>query len=313
MTYPRLLWLFAACVLVLVASLTVGLRGNIAFVLELRAVRLVALVEVAVAIAVSTVVFQTVTGNRILTPSIMGLDALYVFGQTLLVFSLGAIGYAAIDPTWKFLGDALVLAVLAGCLLFPVLGLRADLNLMLLAGVVLGVLFRSLSTLLARLIDPNDFAVVQDASFADFNTLRTELTLISGIVIAVATIAVWRLRHALDVMALGRDAAIGLGIDWKRTVAISLALVVALVAVSTALVGPVAFLGLLVVAIAERLVGTQRHAVLLPGAVLVAILVLAGGQMLLQHALGGASSLGIVIEFAGGLVFLLLLLSKVRR
>ena len=313
MTHPRLLWLFAACVLVLVASLTVGLRGNIAFVLELRAIRLVALAEVAVAIAVSTVVFQTVTGNRILTPSIMGLDALYVFGQTLLVFSLGAIGYAAIDPTWKFLGDALVLAVLAGCLLFPVLGLRADLNLMLLAGVVLGVLFRSLSTLLARLIDPNDFAVVQDASFADFNTLRTELTLISGIVIAVATIAVWRLRHALDVMALGREAAIGLGIDWKRTVAISLALVVALVAVSTALVGPVAFLGLLVVAIAERVVGTQRHAVLLPGAVLVAILVLAGGQMLLQHALGGTSTLGIVIEFAGGLVFLLLLLSKVRR
>ena len=313
MTYPRLLWLFAACVLVLVASLTVGLRGNIAFVLELRAIRLVALVEVAVAIAVSTVVFQTVTGNRILTPSIMGLDALYVFGQTLLVFSLGAIGYASIDPTWKFLGDALVLAVLAGCLLLPVLGLRADLNLMLLAGVVLGVLFRSLSTLLARLIDPNDFAVVQDASFADFNTLRTELTLISGIVIALATITVWRLRHALDVVALGREAAIGLGIDWKRTVAISLALVVALVAVSTALVGPVAFLGLLVVAIAERLVGTQRHAVLLPGAVLVAILVLAGGQMLLQHALGGTSTLGIVIEFAGGLVFLLLLLSKVRR
>ncbi|TIT98729.1 MAG: iron ABC transporter permease, partial [Mesorhizobium sp.] len=80
-----------------------------------------------------------------------------------------------------------------------------------------------------------------------------------------------------------------------------------------ALVGPMAFLGLLVVSLAERIVGTNRHAILLPAAAFTAIIVLVGGQTILQHALGGEGSLGIVVEFAGGLVFLAILFAAGRR
>jgi len=309
----RLLYLGLAALLCVAAFMTIGLRGNIGFVLGLRAAKLAALLQVSVSIAVSTVIFQTVTGNRILTPSIMGLDALYLFGQMLLVFLLGGMSYAALDPQLKFGGEVLVLMALATGLLLPMLRRRVDMGLMLLAGVIFGVLFRSLHSLLARLIDPNDFAVVQGASFANFNDVRTDLLVFAAVLTLVGAAIAWRARHVLDIVALGPDAATGLGVTWARTVTGLLLLVSALVAVSTALVGPVAFFGLLVVAVAERLVDTRRHAVLLPAAALTAVFILVGGQTLFQHALGNSSTLGVVIEFAGGLVFLLLLVLGSRK
>jgi iron complex transport system permease protein len=289
----------AGAAVAIAAFMTVGLRGDIVFAMELRVTRLLALVQVAVAIALSTVVFQTVTANRILTPSIMGMDALYVLIQTTLVMTLGGIGFAALDPSAKFAGETAMMALLALGLFLPMLKMRSDLTLLLLAGVVLGVLFRSLNALLARMIDPNAFAVAQGASFADFNTVREDLVL--------PAIFIWRRRHVLDIMALGTASAIGLGVSWRAEAALMLVVTGLLVAVSTALVGPVTFLGLLVVAMAERITGTRRHGPLLPAAALTAVIVLVGGQTVLQHGFSNAVTLGVVIEFAGGIVFLCLL------
>lgn len=308
----RLIFLAVLSLAAILAFMTIGLRGNIAFVLQLRGLKLLALLQVAVSIALSTVLFQTVTANRILTPSIMGLDALYIFGQTALVFSLGGIGYAALDGGVKFGAEIAVMILMSMALLWPLLKMRVDMNLLLLMGVTLGLLFRSLSQLLWRLLDPNAFAIVQFGSFANFNSLRADLTIAGSVITLGAALLCWRNRHVLDIVGLGRETAIGLGIAWTRTAAGLLLLVALLVAVSTALVGPVAFFGLLVAALAERIMGTQRHSALLPAAVLVAVIILVGGQALLQHALGGASTLGVVIEFAGGLVFLLLLYMRSR-
>lgn len=309
----RILLLGVIALACAVAFMTIGLRGNIGFVLGLRVVKLAALVEVGITIAISTVVFQTVTGNRILTPSIMGIDALYLFGQILLVFLFGGLAYTTLDERLKFSGEIIVLMALTICLILPMLRLRWDMGLMLLVGVVLGVLFRSLHLLLARLIDPNDFAVVQGGSFANFNDVNAELLVVASVLCLTSVFYIWRARHVLDVMALGRDAAIGLGVDWQRSITIHLLLVSLLVAVSTALVGPVAFLGLLVVALAERIVDSRRHALLMPAAALTAIIVLVGGQSLFQHVLGNSSTLSVVIEFAGGIVFLVLLWRGSRK
>jgi len=309
----RLVILAALALLAILAFMTIGLRGNIAFVLQLRGLKLLALLQVAISVAISTVLFQTVTANRILTPSIMGLDALYLLGQTVLVFLLGGLGYASLNSGMKFGTEVLLMIALAMILLWPLLLARMDMNLMLLMGVTLGLLFRSVSALLSRLIDPNAFAVVQSASFANFNTLRADLTVLGTIITVIAVSLSWRARHVLDVIGLGRETAIGLGVDWTKAAASFLLLVSILVAVSTALVGPVAFFGLLVAAMAERLMKTQSHRLLLPSAALVAVIVLVGGQTVLQHGLGGASTLGVVIEFAGGLVFLLLLVLGNRK
>ncbi len=310
--HPLLALLFAGALAVVIAFVGLGLRGNLAFVLSLRAAQLLAIVQVAVAIAVSTVVFQTISANRLISPSIMGMDALYIFGQTGLIFLLGGLGFATIAPQAKFAVEVTAMMALSAAIFLPLLGRRADMMLMILTGVVLGLLFRSLNSLLARIIDPNAFAVAQGASFASFQSLDRGLVLAGAAICILGTVAIWRARHLLDVVALGRDAAVGLGVDWNRTILGLLLVVSALVASATALAGPLAFLGLLVVALAERICGTRRHAILLPAAALVAILVLVGAQLAVRSDIGGSATVSVVVEFFGGLVFLALLFGRRR-
>ncbi|WAJ28470.1 iron chelate uptake ABC transporter family permease subunit [Antarcticirhabdus aurantiaca] len=291
------------------AFMTVGARGSWSFVLQLRGLKVLQMLLVAYAIGVSTVLFQTITNNRILTPSIMGFDALYVLIQTALVFGLGSAALSAIDARATF---ALELAAMTGfsLLLFRWLfagGLRS-LHLTLVVGIVFGTFFRSLSGFMQRLIDPNEFVVLQDRFFASFNTVNRDLLLAAAGLTLLVSVFGWRMRRRFDVLALGREAAVGLGLDHRRDVTAILVLVAVLVSVSTALVGPVTFFGLLVANLAYQIVPTHRHAAVLPAAAMLAGLCLVGGQLVLERVFAFDTALAVIVEFVGGVVFILLLL-----
>ena len=307
----RLALLAAALAVACALYLLVGLKGNWSFVLALRAERLAAMLLVGVSVAAATLVFQTVSGNRILTPSIVGFDALYVLIQSLLILAIGGQAAAALPETAAFLGNTAVLVAAAVALYAALLGGAAgDVQRMVLAGIVLGVMFRSLTTFVQRVVDPTEFVMVQIASFARFNRIEAGALWLAATVAGAGLLAVWALRHRLDVMALGREQAISLGVNHRATLFAALTLVAVLTAASTALVGPAAFFGLLVTSLAHLVLRDHRHAVLLPGAALIAGLVLVAGQTLFERALGLAATLSVVVEFLGGLVFLALLLSR---
>jgi len=288
--------------------MTIESRGQWDFVLPFRGRKLAALALVGYAIAVSTVLFQTVTHNRILTPAIMGFDFLYILIQTLLVFFLGAGGFGTLSPDLKFAGEVTVLVVFAA-LLFQWLftGAVRSVHLLLLVGIIFGVLFRSLSSFFQRLINPNDFTALQDLLFASFNTVDQDLLVISAVAIGAVSLAGWRLRRSFDILALGRETSINLGVDYKRTVTVVLILVTILVAVSTALVGPVTFFGLLVANLAYLVIRSHRHAFILPASVLIAIISLVVGQTLLERVFNFNTGLSIIVEFLGGITFIVLL------
>jgi iron complex transport system permease protein len=295
------------------AFMLLDARGTWSFLLPFRGTRLAALVLVGGAIGVATSMFQTVSGNRILTPSIMGFDALYLLIQSGLVFSLGGVGYVQIDPRLKFLVETVLMVVAAVLLFGALLGReRSDLYRMLLVGIIFGTLFRSLTNLVQRLIDPNDFAVLQGASFARFSTVDPGLLAISALVVACGAGYGWAVRHALDVAALGRETAIGLGVDHDRLTRRTLMAVALLASATTALVGPVTFFGLLVASLARLVIPAPRHALLLPAAALIGALALVGGQTVFERVMGRASTLSVAVEFAGGLLFLALLLGRRR-
>jgi iron complex transport system permease protein len=219
-----------------------------------------------------------------------------------------------VDPRVAFAGQVVVMVGCAVALfgwLFT--GRRRSLHLLLLVGVVLGTLLRSLSTLFQRVMDPNEFAVLVNRLFASFNAVDAELLGITAVLVAVGCGFAWRRRHVLDVLALGPEAATGLGVPHRRAVTELLVVVAVLVSASTALVGPLTFLGLLVANVAYVVLGTHEHRWLLPGAALVSVLFLVVGQVVLEHALGFDTSLGVVIELVGGLVFLVLLLRGAAR
>lgn len=288
-----------------------GLRAPYGFILTLRAERLAALVLVGAATGAATVIFQTVAANRLLTPGIVGFDALFVFIQTMLVIGLGGAGFLMLAAMPKFLIEAACLMG-AAMALFGILFRKGagDVVRMILTGVILGVLLRGLAGFAQRLLDPSEYAVLQQASIASFNAVRTDQLGIAALVLAGALVAAWRLAPALDLAALGRDKARTLGLGHDRLVMAALAVVAALVSVATALVGPVIFLGLLAASLAHAAVPSHRHALLIPAAALIGAAILVAGQAVFERILGLQSSLGIVVEFAGGLVFLALVLRR---
>ena len=308
----RLLVLAGAALAIIATFLLIGANGNWSFVLPFRGAKLAAMVLVAYAIAVSSVLFQSITHNRILTPAIMGFDTLYLLIQAVIIFTVGSNPLLDLGgPNLRFVAEVVLMTGFA-CMLFRALftGAAHSLHLMLLAGIVFGLLFRSLSGFVMRLIDPNEFMVLQDRMFASFNSIQTGLLSVAAVAIALASLAAWRLRHRYDVLELGRDIAVNLGIDYRRTVMRTLALIAVMVSVSTALVGPVTFFGLLVSNLAYVTAGSDRHKYLLPMAVLWGVVCLVGGQLLLERVLELNATVSVVIEFAGGLLFLFLITRK---
>ncbi|QTX20350.1 iron chelate uptake ABC transporter family permease subunit [Comamonas aquatica] len=310
----RLTALAVLAAVTLLAFMTLGVEADWAFVLQHRGTKALTMLVVACALGMSTVVFQTVTHNTILTPAVMGLDALYLFLQAVLVLVLGSVGVVQLGLLPKYgLEIVLMVALSVALMRWLFTGHASSLHLMLLVGMVMGILFRSMTSFAMRMIDPNEFATLQDRMFANFNTIHTQLLLPSLVVLALGTAFFWHRRHVLDVLALGRDAAVNLGVHYQRQVLQLLVVMCAMVAISTALVGPVTFFGLLVANMAYQWMGTRRHAWVLPAVVLWGCVLLLAGQVVLERVLGFNSALSVVVEFVGGLVFIYLLMRKGKQ
>ncbi|AXH95371.1 iron chelate uptake ABC transporter family permease subunit [Ornithinimicrobium avium] len=298
----------AACT----AYLLYDVRGSWSYAMDLRTRQLAALLITGAAVGASSLVFQTVAGSRILTPSVMGFDALYMLIQTVIVYALGSAAFLALTPGQHFLLDAVLLTVF-GWLLFTWLFRRSSRNLLMLVlvGVVLGSFFASLTSLSSRLLSPDDFLTLQDVMFASFSTADPGLLWTAGVVTVLGIAALVPLGRRLDVVALGHDPAVTLGVPFHRTVRITLAVTTMLVAAATALVGPMLFLGLVVANLARQLVPTHRHAVLVPVAILVGVLTCVAGQLVVVHVFDLTTTLSVVVNLVGGLYFLRLLMRTV--
>lgn len=310
----RVIILLALALVCITCFMTINLKGNINYILMHRTWIVLTMILVAFSASTSTLLFQTLTNNRILTPSIMGFESLFVLIQTIIIFFIDIQGIPFIGVIGKFIFESLVLIFFSLFLYQGLLTkLKQNLHLVLLIGIVLGTLFRSFSNLLQRLMTPTEFAVLQSRIFATFTRAEPVLILFSLAIVTIIGLVLWQMRYRFDVLALGRDNAISLGLDYQKNVSIILLLVSILVAISTALVGPFTFLGLLIANLAYSVSGSSQHRYLLPTAFLLGIIFLVGGQMFLERVLNMVGALSIVIEFIGGTLFIFLLLKKVPK
>ncbi|OUS38528.1 hypothetical protein A9R01_03260, partial ['Osedax' symbiont bacterium Rs2_46_30_T18] len=219
----------ATCLLYLSYNVTASWE----FTLQFRTKKLLTFLIVAIAISTATLLFQTLSNNRIITPAIIGFDSLYILIQTALVFLLGAMQYTQLNVYLKW-SIEISLLVLAASFLFQWLFVkkRHSLYLLILIGVVFGVLFHSLSSLLMRLINPTEFTVLQDSLFASFNAVDPHLLLISFLVIGCIGVFVASHHHQYDALALGEAMAINLGINHARLSRVTLIIVITLIGLS---------------------------------------------------------------------------------
>ena len=282
-------------------------------IVELRATSLLVIAIVVVCQAVATVAFQTVTNNRIVTPSILGFEALYVAVQTSAVYFLGAVGVVALQGLPQF-GLQVVLMVGFSLLLYGWLlsGRYANLHEMLLVGIVLGGGLRSVATFMQRLLTPSEFDVLTARLFGSVSNADASYLPVVVPLCVLAAAGLLLSSRRLDVLALGRGTAVNLGVAHRREVMRVLLLVSILMAVSTALVGPMTFLGFLVAALAYQFAPTHEHRYLFPMAVAAGFVVLAGAYVVLKHVFYAEGAVSIIIEAVGGTAFLVVLLRKGR-
>lgn len=309
----RLLWLALGVLGLVAAFMLMRLTGNLDYVLRRRGLMLATIVLVAVSSAVATVLFQTLSHNRILTPSVMGFEPLFIMLQTTMVFVGGGQAWLAWPALQRFGLESLLMVGFAVALYRWLLARRqGDLHRLLLVGLVFGILFGSLSSLMQRLLLPSEFNILQGRLFARLALPDNGLLALCAVLLAALLVAVWRRRHALDTLALGRELALSLGLDYTRELTRLLVMVALLVAIPTALIGPLAFLGFVAATLAYQFCRGSRHGEVLPAAALIAVACLLGAQLLLEHGLGMAGAVTLVIEFFGGLLFLWTLLRRGR-
>ncbi|MFS1918014.1 ABC transporter permease [Vibrio sp. 10N.286.55.E10] len=282
---------------------------NYEFFLSLRLPKLLSIVLAAVAISASSLVFQTITNNRILTPSILGFDSLYLLVQTVLLFVFGSASFWVVDSIANFSMSVTVMILFSFALFhFYFKSKRNNVFTLLLIGIVCGSVFSSLSNFLAMLIDPNEFAVLQNVMFASFNNVKGELVYLSLIPLGLSLLGLWLLAPKLDVLWLGVDNATSLGVNTKRLTQITLVIVSVMVAVSTALVGPVLFFGLITVSLARQIFKSYQHRVLIIASSLLAVVLLVSGQWFIEKVMAFETTVSVVINLVGGLYFMFLLL-----
>lgn len=286
------------------------LGPNWDYSLPRRVLKIIAIIVVGCAIAFATVIFQTVTNNKILTPSILGLDSMYMLIQTAVIFLLGSTHILIMNKNLNFLVTLAIMLIFASLLFKFMFKQNRNIYFLLLIGIIFGTLFGSMSSFMQVLIDPNEFQIIQNKMFASFNNVNTDL-LILAIVLMIAAIGYFfRLMKYLDVMSLGRDQAINLGVDYDYVTKRVLIIVTILISISTALIGPITFLGLLVANVAYQFVNSYQHKIILPAAMLISVIALVGGQFIVERIFTFSTTLSVIINFIGGVYFIYLLLKE---
>ncbi|CEK37249.1 iron chelate uptake ABC transporter family permease subunit [Paraclostridium sordellii] len=294
--------------------LTIGVSFEyFEYAMDQRIPKLIAIVITGFCIAFSSIVFQTITNNNILTPSVLGLDSLYILVQTIIVFLVGVDNTLITNKSNNFLLSVVVM-VIASFILYKKLFEKANNNIffLLLVGMIFGTLFKSLSTFMQVVIDPNEYAALQNNLYASFGNVNTNILFIAGIIIIALVPFIYDDIKSLDVISLGKEHAINLGVNYDKVVKKMIIVVAILVSVSTALVGPITFLGLLVTNVTKQIFRTYKHSYLICASILISILTLVSGQFLVERVFTFTTTISVIINFIGGVYFIYLLLKESR-
>lgn len=271
-----------------------------------RVPRTLALLLAGAGLAVAGVLLQLVTQNRFVEPSTAG---------TAQSASLGMLAVTILAPDAPVVVKMLcaAAAALAGTLLFlrvlQAIPLRSTLTVPLL-GIVLGGVIWAAGTFLAYRYDV--MQMLASWSAGDFSTVlrgRYELLWIA----AALTILAYAAADRFTIAGLGRDSAVGLGLDYRRVVGLALVIVALVTASTVVTVGTIPFLGLVAPNVVSLALGDSLRRSL------PAVAGLGAGLMLACDLLGRLARypfeipVGTVMGVVGGGVFLYLLLRREAR
>lgn len=284
------------------------------YAMKIRTPKLIVMLITAFAIGGASIVFQSIINNTIVTPCLLGMNALYTLIHTAVYFFAGSASVFAVNTNVSFGLDLLLMGV-TSTFIYSYLFQKTNHNVLyvLLIGTVLTSFFSSIQTTLTRVMDPNEYDTLLSTLVASFSNINTEIIIFSVIILAVLIFVLRKDLALLDVLTLGKDQAINLGIDYDKSIRHLLLGVTICIAVATAMVGPISFLGLIIANLSRQLLKTYRHWQLVFGATLFGMIVLIGGQCIVERIFVYSIPVSIFISVGGGIYFLYLLLKSGRQ
>lgn len=285
-----------------------------AYAMGLRLPRLAVILIAGFAISAAAIVFQTIIRNTIVTPCLLGMNSLYLLIHTAVVFFLGSGSLFAVNPVYAFAADVIVMGFVAGFIYYTIFQKTGgNVLYVLLIGTVLSTFFSSMQNSLTRIMDPNEYDALLNTLTASFTNVNAACIIPGALLLAAIA---WWLRKdlaILDVISLGREQAVSLGVDYERTLRRLMVGVALYIAVATALVGPLSFLGLITANVARQLFTTYRHTWLIAGSASVGMLILTAGQFVVEHVMVYAVPVSVFVTIGGGIYFLYLVLTAGKR
>lgn len=283
------------------------------YALKIRTPKLIVMLITAFAIGGASIVFQSIINNTIVTPCLLGMNSLYTLIHTAVVFCAGSGSLLAVNANLSFGVDVILMGI-AATAIYSYLFKKTNHNILyvLLIGTVLTSFFSSMQTTMTRIMDPNEYDSLLATLVASFSNINSEIIVFSLLLLACIILVLRKDLALLDVITLGKDQAVNLGVDYDRCIRRLLLGVTLCIAVATAMVGPVSFLGLIIANLSRQLLKTYRHTQLVLGSALIGMTVLAGGQLLVEHVFTYTIPISVFITVGGGIYFLYLLLTNRR-
>jgi len=280
-------------------------------VVRRRMVALVSMIIAAICQSLSTVAFQSITNNRVITPSLLGFEALYSTIHTSTIFFFGASTFISFTGIESFIFQVLIMILM--CLIlygWLLSGKYGNLQLMLLIGVIIGTGLKSLSSFMRRLLAPSEFDILQARLFGSVNNADSEYFPIAIPIVIIVALILYAYSKKLNVLSLGKDASTSLGVKHQFSVIYTLVLVSVLMSISTALVGPLTFYGFLVATLSYQAAPTYDHRYIFPMALAIGFLILTGAYFFMYHVFNAQGVVSVIIEMFGGITFLTVILRK---
>lgn len=314
----KLIVIALIAIIIVAAFLFIGVKFHnhklLRYAMKLRIPKVIAMIITAFAIGAATIIFQSVINNTIVTPCLLGMNALYTLIHTSVVFVLGSGSILFTNDNLSFLVDLVLMGIIATVVyswLFKMTG--HNVLYVLLVGTVLTSFFLSIQSTLTRVMDPNEYDTLLTSLVASFSNINSEIIIFSVIILALIGVIFRKELALLDVITLGKEQAINLGVDYDRCIRRLLLAVTLCIAVATAMVGPISFLGLIIANISRQLLKTYRHTQLIAGAALMGVIALIGGQFIVERVFVYSIPISVFITVAGGIYFLYLILKGSRH
>ena len=314
----KLIVIALIAIIIVAAFLFIGVKFHnhklLRYAMKLRIPKVIAMIITAFAIGAATIIFQSVINNTIVTPCLLGMNALYTLIHTSVVFVLGSGSILFTNDNLSFLVDLVLMGIIATVVyswLFKMTG--HNVLYVLLVGTVLTSFFSSIQSTLTRVMDPNEYDTLLTSLVASFSNINSEIIIFSVIILALIGVIFRKELALLDVITLGKEQAINLGVDYDRCIRRLLLAVTLCIAVATAMDGPISFLGLIIANISRQLLKTYRHTQLIAGAALMGVIALIGGQFIVERVFVYSIPISVFITVAGGIYFLYLILKGSRH